>query len=721
MKKRILSALLILPFLSSFTSTLAQSSGEGDSRTPSRCATEVEFNAHAKGNPALLELRRNFETTMEVDNQNRSASSSASGSVVRIIPVVVHVLHECGVGNISKEQILDGIRILNEDYRKLNADAALTPAPFQAVAADCEIEFRLAQLDPNGNCTDGIVRVESIRTDNWTPRDSLKRVSYWPTNKYLNIWLVNGINDENGSGGTVLGYAHFPWDTTHKAITDGVVIRHDYFGSIETAANSGNAGRVATHEIGHWLGLTHIWGDDNGACTGSDNCADTPNEADQVFGCPGGSASSAMFPFFDGCTGSGNGIMYMNYMDYTDGVCQNIFTLNQKGRMTSVFNVYRSLLISANNLNATGTNGTTAVVCAPKASVCQGYGQFVCQHNAVTFNNTSYNADTMTYSWWFPGGNPSTSTDVSPTITYDTVGVFGYSLTATSSGGSDSVYFSNTVTVSGPASIIPSTLSTMEDFELASSFPGDGFNVNPDNGIGWQRVTSAGYSGVASLYMNNFSNPAGNVDQYITPAYDIRNLVGAQLKFRVANAQRTSTSNDMLNVYASTSCGSSWALRRSLAGATLSTAGVVATSFTPTTASQWRLTTVNPSTPAAANVRFMFENISDHGNNTYIDDINITALQVVGMEETAFETAGFHVFPNPASGVATVNYNLATPGNVVLSILDPLGREVQSIVRDKKELGIHEIRVDISTLSKGIYFLNLKTPNSSLTTKLIVE
>jgi len=723
MKKQILSVLLIVPFFA-VASTFAQTLNENDARTPGRCATESEFNDHAKSNPALLEERRNFEARMEQINQQqqqRTSGTSATTSVPRVIPVVVHVLHECGPENISKAQILDGIRVLNEDYRRLNADAAYTPVPFQSVAADCNIEFRLAQLDPNGNCTDGIVRVESMRTNSWAPRDSLKRVSYWPTNKYLNIWLVKGINDANGSGLTVLGYAHFPWDTTHRAITDGVVIRHDYFGSIGTAQNSGNNGRVVTHEVGHWLGLTHIWGDDNGACTQDDNCNDTPRSADMIFGCPGGTAATATFPYFDACTPSGNGIMYMNYMDYTDGACQNIFTNNQKGRMDACFTTYRGFIITNGNLTATGTNGTPAVVCAPKASVCQGDGNNVCQHGTVIFTSTSYNADTLTYSWQFPGGNPSFSTDSNPAITYDTIGVYGYSLTVTSSGGTDSVYYSNGVTVHGPAANPLWSVSTMEDFELASSFPGDGYVVNADHGITWQRVTTAGYSGVASLKMDNYTNFSGDIDKYVSASYDVSHLFGIQMKFRVANAQRSATSADELNVFVSTNCGATYGVaKKRMSGSALATAGIVTTPFTPN-ASQWRLITVNPGITGATNARFLFENVCNHGNNTYIDDINITASQVVGIEETAFEASGFQVYPNPAAGIATVRYNLATPGNVTLTLLDPIGREVGIIVQDKKELGIHEKYIDVSSLSKGIYFLTLKTPNSSLTTKFIVK
>src|SRR4030095_11526620 len=138
--------------------------------------------------------REVFQQIQQIQN-----GQTRDRSILKIVPVVVHVLHDCGNGNISKAQILDGIRILNEDYRRLNADTSSTPAPFRSVAADAMVEFRLATLDPNGNCTDGIVRVEHIRTNSWNPRDSLKNVSHWPSHKYLNIWLVNGIYDQNGA------------------------------------------------------------------------------------------------------------------------------------------------------------------------------------------------------------------------------------------------------------------------------------------------------------------------------------------------------------------------------------------------------------------------------------------------------------------------------------------------------------------------------------------
>ncbi|UPT65747.1 MAG: hypothetical protein M0D57_14645 [Sphingobacteriales bacterium JAD_PAG50586_3] len=139
-----------------------------------------------------------------------SANNPAGEKAVRIIPVVFHVLHDGGPENISKAQIEDQIRILNEDFRRLNADTVNTPQPFKAVAADCNIEFRLANKDPQGNCTDGIIRINTPKTNDASDDNGAKGVSYWPRNQYLNVWVVKNIDDQ-GSGGIILGYAQLPF------------------------------------------------------------------------------------------------------------------------------------------------------------------------------------------------------------------------------------------------------------------------------------------------------------------------------------------------------------------------------------------------------------------------------------------------------------------------------------------------------------------------------
>jgi hypothetical protein len=278
------------------------------------------------------------------------------------IPVVVHVIHTPGeaIGggqNISVAQIQSQIDVLNEDFRRLNPDRVNTPNAFVGVAADPSIEFRLACQDPNGNPTNGITRTAST-VNAFSVNDDIKFTSRgghdaWPTVRYLNIWVGN-------LAGGLLGYAQFPFDYATRPNTDGVVIRTTAFGRVGNVVAPFNTGRTATHEVGHWLGLFHIWGDDGGSCNGSDQCNDTPNQADENFGCPA----------FPSASCSNNADMSMNYMDYTDDACMNIFTNDQRIRMRAIFtqggpraafiNNYFRIVTPVNPI--CGTSGTVTVI-----------------------------------------------------------------------------------------------------------------------------------------------------------------------------------------------------------------------------------------------------------------------------------------------------------------------------------------------------------------------
>ncbi len=236
------------------------------------------------------------------------------------IPVVIHVVYNNNAQNISDAQIESQIRILNEDYRMQNADRSEIPEPFKPVAADAKIEFKLAVRAPDGQTTNGITRTftretsfdyrfETVKFNSTGGKDA------WPRDKYLNMWICN-------LSGGLLGYAQFPGGS---AATDGVVMDYQYFGDIGTATSPFDKGRTTTHEVGHWLNLRHIWGDDNGACTGSDQVDDTPNQADANFGRP-------TFPHIT-CNNGPHGDMFMNYMDYTDDAGMFMFSADQVARM----------------------------------------------------------------------------------------------------------------------------------------------------------------------------------------------------------------------------------------------------------------------------------------------------------------------------------------------------------------------------------------------------
>jgi hypothetical protein len=243
----------------------------------------------------------------------------------------VHVVHNTATQNISDAQIQSQIDVLNKDYRKTNADIASLPAVFAPLAADSRIEFKLADKDPSNNPTNGITRT-STATAAFSDDDKVKSAATgghdaWPRDKYLNLWVCP-LN-----GGGLLGYAQFPGG---PAVTDGVVINYTAFGTSGTAAAPFNLGRTASHEIGHFLNLHHVWGDDGSACTGTDLVGDTPNQAGPNFGKPA-------FPHVT-CSNGPNGDLFMNYMDYVDDSAMFMFTAGQVTRMQACLDGDRASL-----------------------------------------------------------------------------------------------------------------------------------------------------------------------------------------------------------------------------------------------------------------------------------------------------------------------------------------------------------------------------------------
>lgn len=237
------------------------------------------------------------------------------------IPVVIHLLFNTNEQNISDDQVRSQIDVLNRDFRRLNADAVNTPEAFLSAAADTKIMFCLAQVSPDGRSTKGIIRKYTSK-EFFQGDDAMKYTAAggddaWDNKKYLNIWVCSLF-------GRSLGYATPPGGPADR---DGVVINFDVFGTKGIVRPPYNKGRTATHEVGHWLGLKHIWGDDS---CGTDDVDDTPRQKDYNYGCPS-------FPHVTSCSQNGNGDMFMNYMDFTDDVCMNMFTHGQKMKMRGLF------------------------------------------------------------------------------------------------------------------------------------------------------------------------------------------------------------------------------------------------------------------------------------------------------------------------------------------------------------------------------------------------
>lgn len=278
------------------------------------CATMEVLDRLQSEHPDLLNQMQAIERHTEtyVNNGLRQRETI-------VIPVVVHVVYYDSRENISDAQIQSQIDVLNEDFRALNSDLGNVPSEFTGVIGDVEIEFCLADTDPNGNPTSGITRKRSNRRS-WGTNDFVKRsfrggVDPWDASQYLNIWVCN-------IGNGILGYAQFPGG---PAATDGVVIDYRYMGRGGSALRPYDQGRTGTHEVGHWLNLRHIWGD---ASCGNDFVNDTPTHDRANYGCPS-------YPHYSLCSGSPLE-MTMNYMDYTEDRCMYMFSDGQAARMQAV-------------------------------------------------------------------------------------------------------------------------------------------------------------------------------------------------------------------------------------------------------------------------------------------------------------------------------------------------------------------------------------------------
>jgi len=269
-----------------------------------------------------------------------------------VLPVVVHVIWNTAAQNITDAQINSQLTVLNKDFRKLNSNFSNTATVFQSIAADAEIQFCLAQVDPSGNPTTGITRTQTSvsnigNTNNWYSTTN-GGYSSWDVNKYVNIWVC-------GIGGGILGFATPP-GVAVPASSDGLVVNPIYFGTSGTAANSApnNLGRTATHELGHYFNLEHVWGPYNGGCSEDDYVTDTPNQNSENYGCPS-------FPLTDACTASGNGVNYNNYLDYVDDNCMTMFTVGQKARMRACIDGPRASLKASTACSGSSSASLTEI------------------------------------------------------------------------------------------------------------------------------------------------------------------------------------------------------------------------------------------------------------------------------------------------------------------------------------------------------------------------
>ena len=622
----------------------------------------------------------------------------------RTIPVVFHVIHAYGDENISKAQIEDQLRVVNEDFQRQNADASNTRDFFKSRAANFNIEFKLARIAPDGSYTEGITRtydpVNMIENYEDGSSEAKSTVSAWDRSRYLNIWVVKRI--ESSRAGTILGYAQLPGG---PASTDGIVMIHDRVGTIGTANSSGK-GRTLTHEIGHWLGLYHPF---QGGCSGSDGVDDTPPVAEASYGCTASQNPNTCNTDFP------NEIdMVENYMDYANGSCMNAFTNGQLARVNGFLasNQYRARNIAASNLVATGVN--TNPVSIPKADFWYDDPdkKVICAGQSMKFKDFSYNGDITQRTWKFEGGTPATSSAVNPEIVYNTPGVYKVELDVANSAGGTTA--SQILFVTVLPNVAESKAPFGQDFESNTSVNSWQFEKDLE-GNGWERNTLIGYSGNNSImaYVDE-NTPQSLRMKAISEAVDVSEYeVPLNLHFKYAYARRVSSASEILLVLGSVDCGQSWATLKAYNSTNLVT-GPVSPNWEPQSKSDWGRASISLSKyKDETNLFLRFDVISQQGNSVFIDDINIGEFALSTPE--LYQEQTWKVIPNPAQNSFIIKTENNTPKGKIL-VRDLTGRLLL-----EKQINSEQMTVNSSGLPNGLYILSVMNENKVWSSKLIIS
>ena len=644
-----------------------------------RCATMEAYEGYLQRNPAVRQLAEL--------NQNRFApepNRTNRQNVVVYIPIVFHIVgNSTRLAQVTDADVLWQLNKLNEDFRGANADSTNAPL-FQSIRAYkdyCQIQFCLAQRDPNNNPLTGIGGVTRTLSSlsggtlcadiNNGSYDALKHtaqggIDAWDPTRFLNVWVGE-------VGNCLLGVAQFPG--TGNANEFGVVVAFEGFGNNPAYVDpSFNLGRTLPHELGHCFSLLHIWGDESGCAnsdfrqiggtcpslpaslagtTGDQTVGDTPNQGGATAGCPSGLQT-------DGCSGVSPGFNYQNYMDYTNDACYSMFTKKQVDRMQyTLDNCLASLktsngcvppVLTPNNasISAINTPGASFVTCDPTIPLTvtlrnAGSNALTSVTITVTRNVTTI----QTFNWT---GNLASLATTSVTLNAVPLVIGANSIqicTSLPNGAADSDPGNDCMTVSGIRGA-GGALPLVEGFETAIFPPAGWIRNNPDGGITWERTTlGVAHSGTAKAYVDHFNYfAAGNTDDLRTPPFAIGTADSLWVSFWGAYRGFPGFPFDQFQVMVSSDCGQTFQTVYSVRNDTAFVApeGAAPTfgggGYFPTNINEWTRKSINLSSfIPAGNVQVQFRAINQFGNNMHLDDINIDKK----------------IFPNNDAGVIAVN------------------------------------------------------------------
>lgn len=552
------------------------------------------------------------------------------------IPVVFHIIHNgepVGTGvNVPTQQILSQLKVLNDDFRRNNADKVNTPAQFTPVAGSMDITFELARRDPEGSATNGIVRVNGQRTS-WSSADKqrLSDLSYWPAEDYLNIWVCN-LTD-------FLGLAQFPVsdlpgleNSSNNRLTDGLILWHKALGS----KDDGNfvldplydKGRTATHEIAHFFGLKHIWGDDTN-CTGTDHVDDTPNQGESTEGCPSHPQITC-----------GETTMFQNFMDYTDDRCMNLFTQGQVSRMEIVIQNSprrKSLLTSLGLSDPNPVDNDLGIrsIISPLGNQCsysslptievRNYGKNNITHTRIELKSAEETIEVKDFSLSLAPGEITNLQFSSLTLGVgDNQLAFRIVQTNHVADG-DATGNDNVVELNA---YIPHTIAApfSEGFE---TMPANWRIVNPDQVFTWD-ILSAPYYDQSNTALGvefyKYESGIAETDVIYTPVFNLSGSNNPVLSFDVSHA-RLDLSHDRFRIVAIPNCGSleNGTVIYDKTGPDLATSRRTENYFRPTSTEDWRgeVITLDQFVGVTA-LQLAFVAVNDYGNNLYIDNVSVS-------------------------------------------------------------------------------------------------
>jgi hypothetical protein len=683
-----------------------------------RCATMTILENKFIERPSLRVLFDEKQTQFQkivAERINKNKNMRTEGLVT--IPVVFHVVGK-NQAIATDAQLLAQLDTINRDYSGTNGSASKVPSYFQALFGQSGIQFSLAQRTPGNEPTTGIVRYNTTRNSFTDSNENIKHTSQggadaWDPASYLNVWVCD-------LGTQILGYSTFPGNTPFNE--QGVVV---HYMSLPGSSNSDfNRGKTLTHEIGHYFNLYHIWGDDNGSCSGTDRVEDTPNQADANRTFRTGIVT-------DNCTPVSPGIMYQNYMDYSPDANLIMFTKLQVTRMEAAFTTYRSSLASSLGgvpLSLKRNDASIKSITQPDQRLCtnsftpqvvlRNMGSQTLRTLVIIVSTTG--GGTLTYNW---SGTLESYKDISVTLPDMETSEGNHVLTIKTElpNGVPDEDISNDQLAFDYMYYGSFSAPVSEGFE--GDFLAPGWDVvNLDGGNTWEKTNVAARSGTASVRIRNYANDVvGQKDYLRSPTVNIAGADSAFVTFQVAAATYNSGSSqnvtwDTLQVLISTDCGKSYTSVYKKWGSTLITrTAATKTAFTPT-ASEWRQEKVNISNfVASGEVLVAFVNTNGNENDVYLDDVNISTVTV----NPNLKKDGFLVTPNPTEGAVSVQFYPHPVGLTGVYMYDASGRMLmeRSIVAGSVTTNVYNF--DLKNHAAGLYIVKAVFQDRVLVKKIV--